>query len=396
MTVTAATSAPTSDIDLFSDEVLADSYPVYEQLREQAPVVHLPAGDVWAITRYAEVREAFGDPEAFTSTRVAFNQTMNDNLVGTSLATDPPQHQHLRTVLTENLTPRALRRMGAQIAATADTLIQDLAQRESFDGMSDLATPFVTGVVMDLIGVQGEVREKLLPWGEAAFNLLGPMNARSQASFASAGELFEWTHQTLSADDLAEGSIGRAIFAAGERGDIAPETCGMIVHQYIAAGMDTTISAIGNAVLLLGRHPEQFRMLREDPTLVPSAFAEVQRYLTPTPVFGRGAARDVEIQGITIPAGAQVALLLAAGNRDPRHFEDPESFDITRNPTDHLSFGYGIHTCAGQGLARLEAHAVIDALARHLSSFEIGETRTRLNNITRPFDRLEVRSIVPA
>lgn len=396
MTATETTTAPTADIDLFADEVLSDSFPAYARLRELAPVVHLPKQDVWAITRYDDIRAALGDPGTFSSTSVAFNDTMNELLVGTSLATDPPDHQHLRAVLTQNLSPRAVRRMGDDIRAKADALVAELAERGSFDGMAELARPFVTSVVMDLIGVQGDVRAKLLPWGEAAFNLQGPMNERTQRALPVAGELFEWTHHQLKAEDLAAGSMGRAIFEAGERGEIAPESCGTIVHQYIAAGMDTTISAIGNALVLLGRHPEQFRALRENPALVPSAFAEVQRCLPPVPVLGRKVTADVEIQGIPVPGGAQAALLIGAGNRDPRHYDAPETFDITRSASDHLAFGYGIHGCAGQGLARLEAHAVLEALVGRVASFTLGETVRRLNNITRPFERIEVTSVVPA
>jgi cytochrome P450 len=391
------TQAPVDpDLDLFSDEVLADSMPVYRRLQELSPVVHLEQRDLWVITRYDDVRAALGDPETFSSTQVAFNEQMNEVLQGTSLATDPPNHQQLRSVLSENLTPRALRGMREGIESKAHDMVSGLVARGSFDGMEDLAKHFVTSVVMDMIGVQGDVRQKMLAWGEAAFNLLGPMNQRAADSFPVAGELFEWTHHRLRAEDLAEGSLGRAVFEAAERGDIAPESAGMIVHQYIAAGMDTTIASLGNAIVLLARFPEQFQRLREDRSLVASTFAEVQRYMAPMPVAGRLVARDTEVQGLRIPGGSQAALLLGAANRDPRHYEDPETFDINRNPTDHLSFGYGIHGCAGQGLARLEAHAVLDALAVHLKGFTVGDVQRRMNNMTRPFDAIPVISVDPA
>lgn len=384
---------PAAEIDLFDDDVLADSHPVYARLREMAPAVHLPGRGIHAITRYENVRKALGDPATFSSRGVAFNPTMNEMLVGTSLATDPPEHAELRAVLTENLTPRAVRRMGEGIRAKADALLEELLARESFDGMEDLAKPYVTSIVMDLIGIRDDVREKILTWGEAAFNMQGPDNERMRAALPIAGELFHWTHEMLAAEDLAEGSIGRAVFEAGERGDIPRNQCGAIVHQYIAAGQDTTITAIGNAVSLLGSHPAQFGILRDDPSLVPSAFAEVQRFLPPVPVVGRLVVQDAEIDGHVVPAGSQAALLVAAGNRDPRHYEDPETFDVTRNPVDHLSFGYGAHGCAGQGLARLEAHSMISALADKLESFDVTHTSRRLNNITRPFEQIAVTNL---
>ena len=162
--------------------------------------------------------------------------------------------------------------------------------------------------------------------------------------------------------------MGRGIFDAEARGDIPAGTAGHIIHQYLGAGIDTTVAAIGNVVALFAAHPDQLALVREDPSLVPAAFNEVLRYWAPVHAWGRRATRDVEIDGAVVPAGAQVAILFGAGNRDPRHYDDPDAFLVERNPVDHLSFGYGPHGCAGQGLARLEAHAVIAALARRVST----------------------------
>jgi len=386
----------TSSVDLFSDETLTNTEAVFAELRESAPVVYLPANDSWAVTRYEDVRNALGDPATFSSKAVAFNPKMNEILTGTSLAADPPQHGDLRAVLTDNLSPRAMRSMKDSIYAKADELVRDLAARGSFDGMADMAVSFPVSIVLDLIGVQGDLRAKILPWGEAAFNLLGPLNQRALDSFPVAGELFQWTHEQMRGEDLAEGSIGRNIWQAAERGDISHESFGYIVHQILAAGMDTTITTIGNALVLLGRNPDQFEKLRADASLVPATLTEVLRLRTPAPVFGRRATRDVEVGGTVIPEGAQVALLYGSGNMDPRKFENPEVFDITRNAVDHLGFGYGIHACAGQGLAKLEIHGLLQAWARHVESYRIGEVVQRLNNFTRPYESIEVTDVRPA
>jgi len=396
MTHATATAVPTTDLDLFSDEVLGNPTTYHNQLREQGTVVRVPANDVWAITRYDQVRDALGDPLTFSSTKVAFNDTSNGYLRGTSLASDPPQHGPLRAALSENLNNRAMRKMKDDIFAKGDVLVRELAATGEFDGMTELAEAFPVSIVMDLIGIQGEIREKMLPWGEAAFNMLGPLNERATSGLPLVGELVEWTHHTVKADDLLEGSIGRALFAAAERGDIPHEACGMIIHQYIAAGLDTTITSIGNALELFAAHPDQFELLRSDLSLVPAAFMEVLRLRTPAPVLGRGTTRDVEVDGTTIPAGAQVALLLDAGNLDPRHYDNPEVFDIRRNPVDNLGFGYGIHGCAGQALARLEAQAVIKALATHVESYTVARTERRLNNFTHPFSSIEITDVVLA
>lgn len=384
------------DLDPFADEVLLDSLPAFERLREQAPVVYLPRRDLWAITRYEDIRAALANPGTFSSTAVAFNEQANRVMAGTTIATDPPDHQRLREALMENLTPRALRGLRERISARAVERVAELAGRGSFDALEDLAQPYVVSVVVDLIGVRGEHREHLLRWGEGALNMQGPLNGRGEAGFSVAGELFRWTRGELKAEDLLEGSIGRGIFDAADRGDLPMENRPLVIEQLVVAGMDTTITAIANAVILFARHPEQYQAVREDPSLIPSAFAEVLRYLSPLPMTGRRVLADVEIQGVRIPAGAQAALLVAAGNRDPRHFPDPGAFDVTRNPTDHLAFGYGIHGCAGQALARMEALAMITALATRLKAFTVGTVEARINNITRPYRRIDVTSVEPA
>jgi len=385
----------TSTIDLWSDDVLNDPYPAFTELREQAAAVYLEPNDVWVITRYKEIRDALADWETFTSTKVAFNEKTNEVLTGTTLASDPPLHTTLRAALSENLTPRALRGLKVTIDEKADKLVAELVERGSFDAVHDLARELPLQIVLDLIGVQGEVREKILDWGAAAFNLLGPLNERSMESLPLAGELYGWTHN-MNGDELTEGSIGRAIFDAGARGDIPAELCGHIIHQYLAAGMDTTIGAIANAIEAFGANPDQFDLVREDAALIPAAFNETLRYEALMHTQGRGTTRDVDVDGTVIPAGSQVGVLFCAGNRDPRQYDDPDTFRVERNPVDHLSFGYGVHGCAGQGLARLEAFAVIDSLRRRVKSFTVGESTRNLNNSSRVLGSLPVLEVVPA
>lgn len=388
-------SVPTSSIDLFADEVLLDPYPYVAELRELGAVVHLPANDVYALTRYDTIRDALGDPATFSSRSIGFNPMVNEALQGTSLASDPPVHAQLRATLTENLSPRALRGLKTQIDAKAGALVDDLVARGSFEAIDALARAFPLEVVADLIGFTGHVRDNMLRWGQAAMQVIGPMNQRTVENFPIAGELYGWC-AGVTAEDLAPGSVGRGIFDAEARGDIPPNTAGHIIHQYLGAGVDSTVAAIGNIVALFGRYPEQFDLVRKDRSLVPAAFAEVLRFWPPINTWGRYVTTDVEIDGATVPAGAQAALLLGAGNRDPRHYEDPDAFLVERNPVDHLTFGYGPHGCAGQGLARLEAHAVIEALAGRVERFAVGEEVRVPSNITRSIDELPVLEVVPA
>jgi cytochrome P450 len=386
---------PTSAIDLFSDEVLVDPYPHFAELRELGAVVHLPANDVYALTRYDVVRNALGDPETFSSRSIGFNPMVNEALQGTSLASDPPVHARLRATLTENLSPRALRGLKAQIDAKAATLVGELVEKGSFEAIDALARVFPLEVVADLIGFTGHVRDNMLRWGEAAMQVIGPLNQRTAENFPIAGELYGWC-AGVTADDLAAGSVGRGIFDAEARGDIPPDTAGHIIHQYLGAGVDSTVAAIGNIVALFGTYPDQFDLVRDDPSLVPAAFAEALRFWAPINTWGRYVARDVEIDGATVPAGSQAAILLGSGNRDPRHYEDPDAFLVERNPVDHLTFGFGPHGCAGQGLARLEGHAVIAALAGSAQRLVLGEVERTPSNITRSIEKLPVLDVVPA
>jgi cytochrome P450 len=388
-------SVPTSNIDLFADEVLLDPYPCYAELRELGGVVHLPENDVYALTRYDVVRDALADWETFSSRTIGFNPMVNQALQGTSLASDPPIHGRLRATLTENLSPRALRGLKQQIDAKAAALVDELAARGSFEAVDALARAFPLEVVADLIGFTGHVRDNMLRWGQAAMQVIGPVNQRTAENFPIAGELYAWC-SSVTAEDLAPGSVGRGIFDAEARGDIPADAAGHIIHQYLGAGVDTTIAAIGNIVALFAAHPEQFDLVRKDASLVPAAFAEVLRFWAPVHAWGRHVTKDVAIDGATVPAGSQVAILFGAGNRDPRHYEDPDAFLVERNPVDHLSFGYGPHGCAGQGLARLEAHAVIEALVSRVRRLVVGEEFRVPSNITRSIEKLPVLDVVPA
>jgi cytochrome P450 len=388
-------SVPISAIDLFSDEVLLDPYPYFAELRELGAVVHLPANDVYALTRYDVIRDALGDPATFSSSSIGFNPMVNEALQGTSLASDPPVHAQLRATLTENLSPRALRGLKATIDAKAEALVGELVAKGSFEAIDALARAFPLEVVADLIGFTGHVRDNMLRWGQAAMQVIGPMNQRTVENFPIAGELYGWC-AGVTAEDLAPGSVGRGIFDAEARGDIPPSTAGHIIHQYLGAGVDSTIAAIGNIVALFGTYPEQFELVREDPSLVPAAFAEVLRFWPPINTWGRYVTTDVEIDGATVPAGSQAAILLGSGNRDPRHYENPDEFLVERNPVDHLTFGYGPHGCAGQGLARLEAHAVIASLANQAQRLVLGDAERVPSNITRSIEKLPVTEVVPA
>lgn len=173
-------------------------------------------------------------------------------------------------------------------------------------------------------------------------------------------------------------------------GRITEAQCPQLFTAYLVPSLDTTISAIGNAIWLFGRYPEQWDKVRENPSLIPNAFKEVLRLESPIQGFSRKATSDYEVEGISIPAGSRVVVLFASANRDERKWRHPDIFDVTRNTSGHLGFGYGIHLCAGASLARLEGQAILSALAQRVERFELGKSTRKLNNVIRGLSSLAV------
>ena len=166
----------------------------------------------------------------------------------------------------------------------------------------------------------------------------------------------------------------------------------MLVRSFLSAGIDTTVYGLGNALYCFARHPEQWTILRENPKLIRGAFEEVLRFEAPVQTFFRTTTRNVEVGGVRMGDGEKVLLFLAAANRDPRRWDKPDTFDVTRRATGHMTFGTGIHGCVGQAIARLESEAILGALARRVASFELaGEPKLRLNNTLRGLDTLPLR-----
>jgi cytochrome P450 len=387
---------PSLDVDLFTDRALTDPYPIYRQLRQTAAAVYLPGHDLWALPRYEQVKAALSDWQAFSSEDgVCVEPAFNEFYRGTVLQSDPPLHDRLRNVLAPRMTPRALSDVKGGIEQRASDLVSSLVDRGSFDAITDLAAIFPVSVVADLVGLPGEERDQLLERADASFNLFGPDNPRAQASLGAFPDTFAYVNTYATRERLAPGSFGAAIYAAADAGQIEPEQCIPLLLAYLFAGMDTTVNAIGHLIWLLGRHPDQWQILREDPSRVSAALEEGLRLETPVQAFVRGVRKDFTADGVTVPAGSRVLLLYGSANRDERRWENPTVFDVRRNPVGHLAFGYGTHNCAGQGLARLEAAALIGAFVRQVESISLGEPARRLNNALRGLASLPV-TVTPA
>jgi cytochrome P450 len=382
----------TSDVDLFADDVLADPYPHYKALRDAGPLTYLTKYDVHVFSRYQQVRDALADWETFSSAEgVGLNDIFNQALTGTIIASDPPHHDDLRNVLSDRLSPRALRALGPDIKRRVEEHVEGLERRGSFDAVTDLARVIPVSIVLDLLGFPHEGRDGLMEWGEETFNAVGPANQRMQDALPKMQEMFGWLESTCTRDRMIPGGFATTIHEAADRNEIPREAVVPLMAGYSIPALDTTVSALASAVRLFAENPDEWDAVRADPGLIPSAFNEVLRMDAPVQLFTRVTHREYTIDGHTLPVGTRVLVLYGSANRDERQYPDPDRFDVRRGANDHLTFGYGIHGCAGQGLARLEGHAVLAALAHRVKRFEItGEPTRKLNNSTRALSGLPV------
>ncbi len=383
---------PTSDIDLYSDEVLAEPYEHYRRLREAGPAVWLERYNAWVVARYDSVRTVLRDWRTFSSASgVALNDPLNTAMQGNTLASDPPLHDLLRNVVASRMTAQALRPTKEMIDQRAEALVERLVAQQSFDAIQDLAQVLPLSIVPDFIGLPQEGREHMLEWAETTFDAFGPMNERCMHALKTAPEVFGYAKHLAATGNLEPGSFGAGIIEAERDGRITATQCPQLFTAYLVPSLDTTISAVGSAIWLFGLYPDQWEQVRENPSLIPNAFEEVLRVESPIQGFSRKATSDYDVEGISIPAGSRVVVLFASANRDERKWEHPDTFDVTRNTSGHFGFGYGIHLCAGASLARLEGQAVLGALARRVEGFELGTSTRKLNNVIRSLKTLSVR-----
>ena len=388
----ASSGVPVVGGDPYSTEHLADPYPFHEELREAGPVVWLERYGVWATGRHEHVRDVLTDWRTFMSgAGVGLIDLRVDAWRPPSLLleADPPDHTVVRSIIERVLSPRAVKVLRERFQARAETLVDGLVGAGGFDAMDELAREFPVEAFADEVGIPKEGRENLLPYGDMVFNGQGPRNGLFDASMENAAEVQEWITASCRREALAPGGFGAQIYEAADAGEISEEQAGMLVRSFLSAGLDTTVSALGNAVHLFATNPVQWEKLRADPSLARPAFEETIRFETPVQVFSRTATRDAEVGGVEIAKDDRVMVFFGAANRDPRRWENPDRFDVTRKASGHLAFGLGIHGCVGKPVARIEGEAVLGALARKVGRIELdGEPRRHLNNTVRSFESL--------
>lgn len=383
---------PSTDIDLWSDEVLVNPYPSYATLRELGSLVWLNNVEAFALTQYDVARAVLQDWETFSSASgVGVAPEVNAGSGGSILTSDPPVHDRLRRVLNPQLVPRAIANHQAMITERAEALVDTLIRAGQFDAVEELGKPFSLGVIADLVGLPAEERECLIDRSTASFNSFGPANSLLTESIQGLRDLLRYGRDVAVPGRLDPNGWGQQIYDAGARGDIEPAQCAALMSAYTFAGMDTTMNALAAAVHLFAENPFEWELVRNDRTLIPSAFNEVLRMHPPVQRFSRQSTCDIEIGGAVLPAGSRVVVLFGSANRDELHYAHPDRFDVTRNPVDMLSFGRGVHHCVGAGLARSEGHAVLAALAERVARFNLVTSSWRRNNAIHGLEHCIVR-----
>jgi len=382
------------DEDVFSHEAVRNARAVDDRLRELAPAVKLTRENITMLGRYEHVSEGLRDWRTFSSTSRPWHDP-NSVRPEILLTDDPPKHTGVRAVIAAALSPRALAKMSDAFKADANALIESLRERsgEKIDAVAAITQAFVYKVLPDALGLPVKGREHLYAFGHMVWATMGPMNALFQEAMVDTGPVIEWAQACCRRENLTPDSLGMEMYKAADRGEITAAEAELLVGILLSAAADTTVMTMATAIQAFCEFPDQYAMLRSDPTQIRSAFDESLRWDSPSRMAGRIAMRDVEIDGVVIPKGERCGLMFAAANRDPRKWTDPERFDIRRDHRAHLGWGYGVHACVGRVLALLEADALLGAIVKNIERFEAaGEPEPWMTTIGHGPAKLPVRA----
>jgi len=369
----------------YDESFRANPYPHY---------VNMLAGGPWMIesmipmaifARYADVLAVLRDPERFSSVQPTSPMTARRQEVfgdtATVLFSDPPVHTRLRRIVSRAFTARRIRDLEPGIRILTAQLLDKAAARGELELMADLAVPLPVMVIAGMLGVPAELYETFKKWSDIIVegDNEPPTLPMPRAVKAAFDELVDYLHKQVDyrrknpGDDLIS-----LLVAAHEESDALSEAEVIaFIVILLLAGNETTTNLIGNGMLALGRNPEQFELLRRNPDLLPGAIEEMLRYDSPAQSAVRFARGDIEFNGVRIRNGSFVFPVLAAANRDPAQFPEPDRFDITRDPNDHLAFGAGNHYCIGAALGRMEATAAIGGLLDRFPGLRLADPAVR-------------------
>ncbi|MDT0466627.1 cytochrome P450 family protein [Streptomyces gibsoniae] len=366
--------------------LVADPYSTYARLREAGPVHRVTGPDglpVWIVTRYADVRQLLADPRLSLDKahRLPGNYpgfTLPPALDLNLLNMDPPDHTRIRHLVTKAFTPGRVEEMRPGIQALADQLLDGVAGRGRADLVAEFAAPLPITVICDLLGVPHDSRLDFRAWTDA---LVAPDPSNPGAAKKAVAAMLTYFPQLIAdkrrvpGDDLLTDLID-----VRDDGDkLTEDELTSLAFLILVAGYENTVQLIGTAVLALLDHPVQLAALRDNPAKIDDAVEEFARYDGPALLaIRRFPTEDVEVCGVTIPAGETVMLSLASANRDPDRFPGPDRLDLARREGGHLALGHGIHYCVGAPLARLETQIAVSSLLRRFPALELDVPRDQL------------------
>ncbi len=361
-----ATHPDEHDLDLLDGALYAgDPEPTYAWLRANAPVYWDATNHLWGVSRYADIVAVEKDPVTFTS-----SQGFRPNIPGDTsmIGLDDPLHTTRRRLVSRRFTPRAAGGYESDVRRVVTELIDAVADRGECEVVHDLAAPLPAMMIGWLLGFDDDEWPKLKHWSETTIPAGGGPRYLNDEVLLAAAEFHAAASQLAVLKRGRPGDDCMTVWTTAEV-DGAPLTDDDIVSEALLlldGGAETTRNVIAAGIFLLSRHPDQRQLLIDDPSRIPTAVEELIRYVTPILNMRRTATRDVELQGQLIREGDEVLLMYSSGNRDEAVFDDPQRFDVTRSPNNHIAFGFGTHFCLGASLARLELRVFFEELLRRL------------------------------
>jgi hypothetical protein len=369
---------------LLDPDVLADPYPLYARLRREDPVHWDPFLHAWVVTRYDDVQRVLLEfsanrtptPAQLAGMGLSQLSPIAEVMVKQMLFMDAPAHTRLRGLCSQAFTPRRVELLRSHIQEIADRLIDEVASAGRMDLIHDFAAPLPATVTAEMLGVPISDHRQLKVWSADFAEMLGNFQHnpnRTQRVLNTLEQMTAYFQDAIRAQRVNPGEgLVQALLAAEVDGDrLTDEEVVASLIVTMVGGQETTTNLIGNGILTLLRHPEVLEELRADMSLIPSAVEELLRFESPSQHTGRIAPQDVEMGGKKIRQRDAVMAVMAAANRDPEHFSDPDRLDIRRKDSRHLAFGFGAHFCFGAPLARIEAQIAFASLLRRLSHLQL-------------------------
>lgn len=365
--------------DPYLREIVKSPYPVYERLREEAPLYYNKEYNFYALSRYEDVRAGLADHQTFSSARGGILEQIQQNVPippGIFISNDPPVHTMYRQMVQRIFTPKRMLGLEEKVREITVAVLDQLVGRDEFDFIGDIGAQVPMRVIGTLLGIPEEQFQEVR---ETVDSMLiteegKPIDYDGDASIGmieSFAPYIEWRKNNPSDDITTELLNAEFKDADGSMRKLTDEELLNIFCVLAGAGNETTNKLIGWMGKLLSEHPEQRKMLAQDPSLVNDAIEEILRFETIGPHIARYVTKDVEYYGQTVPAGSAILMVAASANRDHRAFPDADKFDIKRDRAAHCTFGYGIHTCIGNVLARMEGRIVLEELLKRFPDWTI-------------------------